>query len=264
MRSGQRVRRVNAVLATGGSVFGLQAVQGVMRYLEERKQGFRAHDFVVPIVTAASIFDPKVARSRPFADAGYQACVASSEKHIVEGAVGAGTGALAGKAYGPKNASKGGIGTTSRAINDTVVGALVVVNCLGCIVDPDTEQIVARPHHPVTGIVVCNLDEMISQKAEPQPWANDLVAVVATDLPLRKTEANELARIAFDGFPRVIRPTSSTFDSSVVFILSTAAENAEGASREKVGGLGSVATELVAEATVRAVMMARESTDGRG
>ena len=255
VRTGQLVKRINAVLLVGGSAFGLQAVQGVMRYLEEHKQGFKIQDFIVPIVTAASIFDLEVAHARPDDNAGYQACKASSDDHVEEGAVGVGTGALVGKIFGPEHASKGGVGTASRNLNGHAIGVLVVVNCLGCVVDIDS-QVVVGPRHPSTGQLVCDTNEILRYVAEPRPWANNLIAVIATDLPMTKEECNSLAYVAYNGFARVVRPADSSLDSSIVFVLSTALEKAEKLSRTLPSQLGSVLAELVAEATVRAVAIA--------
>lgn len=259
VRTGQLVKRINAVLLVGGSAFGLQVVQGVMRYLEEHKQGFKMQDFIVPIVTAASIFDLEVAHARPDDNAGYQACKVASDDHVEEGAVGVGTGALVGKLFGPEHASKGGVGTASRNLNSHAIGVLVVVNCLGCVVDADTQQVVAGPHHPSTGQLVCDTDEILSHVVEPCSWANNLIAVIATDLPMTKEECNELARVAYNGFAQVVRPADPSLDSSIVFVISTASEKAGKLSRTLSGRLGSVAAELVAEATVRAVTIANAS-----
>lgn len=259
VRTGQLVKRINAVLLVGGSAFGLQAVQGVMRYLEEHKQGFKVQAFIVPIVTAASIFDLEVAQARPDNNAGYQACKASSYDHVEEGAVGVGTGALVGKLFGPEHASKGGVGTASHDLNNHSIGVLVVVNCLGCVVDANTQQVVAGPHHPSTGQLVCDTSEILRHVSEPRSWANNLIAVIATDLPMTKEECNELACVAYNGFVQVVRPTDPSLDSSIVFALSTASEKAGKLSRTLSGRLGSVAAELVAEATVRAVTIANAS-----
>jgi L-aminopeptidase/D-esterase-like protein len=259
VRTGQLVKRINAVLLVGGSAFGLQAVQGVMRYLEEHKQGFKMQDFIVPIVTAASIFDLEVAQARPDNNAGYQACKAASDDYVEEGAVGVGTGALVGKFFGPEHASKGGVGTASRDLNSHSIGMLVVVNCLGCVIDADTQQVVAGPRYPSTGQLVCDTNEILSHIAEPRSWANNLIAVIATDLPMTKEECNELACVAHNGFTRVVRPADPSFDTSIVFVLSTASEKAGKLSRTLPGRLDSVAAELVAEATIRAVTIANAS-----
>lgn len=250
VRSGQLVKRVNAVLLTGGSTFGLQAVQGVVRYLEERKQGFKMGQFIVPIVTAASIFDLDVAQTYPDAEAAYRACAAARSDYVEEGAVGVGTGALVGKAFGAEYASKGGVGTASKKLDDGVVGALVVVNCFGCVVDPRTRQPLAGPRDPASGEIVC--DVKITE-VEPQPWANNFVAVVATDLPLTKGQANEAARGAHEGFARMSWPSGFVFDSSVVYVLSTSTQQSSKISLPLLDRLHAAAIETVSEATLRAV-----------
>src|SRR5512145_2740598 len=51
------VDKVNAVVLAGGSAYGLDARQGVLRYLEERNIGWRVSTGVVPIVSAAILID---------------------------------------------------------------------------------------------------------------------------------------------------------------------------------------------------------------
>ena len=69
--------RVDAIMLTGGSAFGLDAAAGVMRWMEEHKRGHPMADFVVPIVPAAVIFDLlPLGRpdARPTADMAWSAC----------------------------------------------------------------------------------------------------------------------------------------------------------------------------------------------
>jgi L-aminopeptidase/D-esterase-like protein len=126
--------RVDAVLLTGGSAYGLDAAAGVMRWMEEHKRGFDVGAGVVPIVPAAVIFDLGPLgdfRARPTPDMAYAACEAARSTEIEEGSVGAGTGATVGKAAGRERAMKGGIGAATKAHDDMVVCALAVVNALG-------------------------------------------------------------------------------------------------------------------------------------
>ena len=83
-----------AVLLTGGSAFGLDAASGVVRYLEERGYGYKAGDYIVPIVPAAVLFDLSVGDGnvRPDSESGYRACLNASAGPVPEGCVGAGTG----------------------------------------------------------------------------------------------------------------------------------------------------------------------------
>src|SRR5690348_2598777 len=113
------VEEVNAVLLTGGSAFGLDAASGVMRYLEEHGIGFDTDVAHVPIVPAAAIFDLAFgsAKVRPDAAAGYRACEQATTEPVMQGNVGAGTGATVGKMAGPLFAMKGGLGSASTQLN---------------------------------------------------------------------------------------------------------------------------------------------------
>ncbi len=145
------VERVHAVVLSGGSAFGLDAACGVMRFLEERGIGFDARVARVPIVPSAVIFDLAVGdpNTRPDARMGYRACENASRDPLPEGQVGAGAGASIGKLLGPENASPGGVGTASAKVpGGACVGALVVVNAFGDVVDPDTGRILAGARSP--------------------------------------------------------------------------------------------------------------------
>src|ERR1051326_8153020 len=127
------VDKVNAIVLSGGSAFGLDSATGVMRYLEEHDAGYATAAGKVPIVPAAILYDLNVGDSkiRPNADAGYEACTIAKTGPIEEGSVGAGAGATVGKIGGGRP-MKGGIGTSSIKLpNGRLVGALVAVNCVG-------------------------------------------------------------------------------------------------------------------------------------
>ena len=146
------VDRVNAVVLSGGSAYGLDAAQGVVKYLEERRIGWNVGAAgVVPIVPAAILFDlgfggdPKV---RPDADCGYKAAAAASNGAVAEGNVGAGAGATVGKLAGAGRAMKGGIGSASIALpSGLIVGAIAAVNAAGDVIDPSTGKVRGRRAH---------------------------------------------------------------------------------------------------------------------
>jgi L-aminopeptidase/D-esterase-like protein len=135
------VDRVNAVVLTGGSAYGLAAADGVMTALEQRGIGFRVGPepgHVVPIVPAAVIFD--LGRggdfgNRPTAEFGALALAAASARNPATGSVGAGTGAKCG-------GLRGGFGYAATVLDDgTSVGAAVVVNAAGSAVNPATGRL---------------------------------------------------------------------------------------------------------------------------
>src|SRR5512137_333599 len=140
------VQKVHAIGLAGGSAFGLDAASGVMRYLDERKIGFNTGRVRVPIVPAAILFDLGLGRAdrRPDAAMGYQAASTAHTGAVLEGNVGAGSGASVGKTFGMAGAMKSGLGTASIEIGGgIVVGAIVAVNAFGDVIDPANGQIIA-------------------------------------------------------------------------------------------------------------------------
>lgn len=251
LRPAHLVERVNAILLTGGSAFGLDAVAGVMKFLEEKNIGYDTGVARVPIVPAAAIFDlgignPKV---RPNADNAYRACVAAKSGTIEMGRVGAGTGASVGHLLGAPFTSPGGVGTASQKIgNDVIVGALVVVNALGDVVDPHTGEIIAGTRKPVVGGWLDSAAALTSGIAQMLlSRTHTTLGVVATNAALTKEEANLVAMMAHDGFARAIRPAHTLFDGDALFVLSV------GKQKGNVSAIGHAASHVVAEAIVRAV-----------
>ena len=242
LRPGMLVEEVHAVLLTGGSAFGLSAADGVMRFLEERGIGFDADVAKVPIVPAAVLFDLGVGdpNVRPIPSAGYAACHSASED-VVEGSVGAGTGATVAKIRGLSHAMKGGVGTASVEEDGLIVGALFAVNALGEIVDDDGEVLVgARGGDDV--------DEDV-EPPEP-PVGNTTIGVVATNARLSKERAHLLAIAAHDGLARAIRPSHTIWDGDTVFTLATGEVEASQARVEEL------AERVVAEAIRRGAQLA--------
>jgi L-aminopeptidase/D-esterase-like protein len=202
------VERVNAICLAGGSAFGLAAADGVVRRLAERGIGFATGVRPVPIVPAAILFDLGVgdASAFPDADAGYSATLAAeSNGGVLEGRVGAGTGATVAKLSGLDGAQPGGIGSAGRRLPDgSTIGALVVNNALGNIHARDGRPLAVAGGGPL-----------------PPPAVNTTLVVVATDAPLDRAQCRKLAETAHDALAIAIRPTHTMFDGDVVFCLST-------------------------------------------
>lgn len=252
------VERVNALVLSGGSAFGLDTASGVMRFLEESKIGYRVGSIVVPIVPAAILFDLGVGDSkiRPDAQAGYAACHAASKDAPAEGNVGAGAGATVGKMFGMKAAMKSGIGMASFAIGSSglVVGALVAVNAMGDVRDRHTGQILA-------GARAANGQGFLDSMARILAGAtldranlggNSTIGIVATNAVLSKREATKVAQMAHDGLARTINPIHTAFDGDTIF----AAATGTAATRADVSTIGAIAAEAVAQAVNRAVLTA--------
>ncbi|WP_137149644.1 P1 family peptidase [Mycolicibacterium sp. CR10] len=214
------VRHVDAVVLTGGSAFGLAAADGVMAWLEEQDRGVALDGGVVPIVPAAVIFDLPVGgwKCRPTAEFGYRAA-AGAGTDVGIGCVGAGVGARAG-------VLKGGVGTASVLLDSGVtVGAIVVVNSAGDVVDPDTGLPWLAYQIEEFGLVAPPADELAGyaeRHGELSPL-NTTIAVVATDAALSKAGCRRVAVAAQDGLARTIRPCHTPRDGDTVFALATGA-----------------------------------------
>ncbi|MBI5303949.1 MAG: P1 family peptidase [Chloroflexi bacterium] len=251
LRPGHLVERVNAILLTGGSAFGLDAAGGVMRFLEERQIGYATGVVPVPIVPAAAIFDLMIgnAHARPTVENAYRACLDANNGAVAEGRVGAGTGASVGHLRGVDFTSPGGVGTASQTICDNVVvGALAVVNTFGDVVDPRTGEIIAGTRNPANGGWLDSARALKS--AAPRVTssrAHTTLGVVATNAALTKEQANLVAMMAHDGYARALRPAHAMYDGDTVFVLSVGNLECD------VTAVGHTASEVIAEAIVRAV-----------
>ena len=257
---GNFVQQVHAVMLAGGSAWGLAAAEGAMRWLEERGIGLDVRFGTLPIVPAAVLFDLPVgdARIRPDAAAGYAACEAASATAPAEGNVGAGSGALVGKLFGVDRAMKGGIGTASVTVNGVTVGALIACNALGDVLDPDTAQVVAGARTK-DGRALLDTRRALLRGELPQPLlagTNTTPGVIATDAVLTKVQANRLAAVAHDGLARAINPVHTMSDGDALFALATGRVPLEG-DAPGMTVLGTMAAEVVARATLRAVRAAR-------
>ncbi|MET8980544.1 P1 family peptidase [Streptomyces sp. NPDC004539] len=267
------VQRVEAVVLTGGSAYGLDSASGVMGWLEERGRGVRVGPeagHVVPVVPAACVFDLGRGgdfRARPDAGTGraaVEAAAASGSGAVVaEGCVGAGTGAVVG-------GLKGGVGTAGvRLASGGTVGALVVVNAVGSVVEPETGALygeLARGRVEVPGVGVhAAARRRLAECAEGvvAPPLNTTLAVVATDFALSKAQAQKLAGVSHDGIARAVRPVHLLNDGDTVFALATGAlELAEG-NPLALNEVLEAGADVVTRAIVRAVRAA-ESVEGGG
>jgi L-aminopeptidase/D-esterase-like protein len=244
LRPGTLVQHVNAVLLAGGSAFGLAAAEGVVRFLEERGEGFDAGVAKVPIVPAAVLFDLGCGdpAARPGPDAGHAAAESAASaigKPPEEGNVGAGAGATVAKLRGKDHGRKGGLGVALMQESDLVVAALAAVNALGEIVDDDG-AVIAGSRAPAEA----------PDKGQPPPPGNTTLVLVATDAALSKERANLLARAAHDGISRAVRPSHTMWDGDAAFALATGRVEADQRRLE------SLAVDAVAAAIRRAVLTA--------
>jgi len=247
------VDKVNAVVLAGGSAFGLEAATGTVRWLEEHNIGWDVRIAKVPIVPAAILFDLPVGgnpKIRPTADCGYRAAETASTAPVSEGTIGAGAGATVGKGGGPgRSATKAGLGSYSITLpNGLSVGAIVAVNAVGDIIDPDTGQVVAGIRNADNSFADARKLLRTGQTG-PRPRAaeNTTIGLVATNARLTKAQVNRMALMADDGFARAIFPSHTQGDGDTVFSLATG----QWAGDVDITQIGALAADVMARAIVR-------------
>lgn len=259
------VPAVDALVLSGGSMYGLDAAAGVVAALREQGRGYVTAGAQAPIVPAAILFDltnggDKSWTINPYPDLG-RAAYASAGAKFELGTHGAGTGALAGRL-------KGGLGSASLVLPSGVtVGALVAVNSVGEVVVGDGARFWAAPFE--MGAEFGGLGpEPQAPPAEVSfrgkinalgPLAATTIAVVATDAALDKAGLLRMATAAHDGLARAIVPAHTPFDGDLVFAASTGAKplpiGAEG--NRALFALSAAAAHCLSRAVARGVWAAR-------
>lgn len=248
------VDKIHAVTLAGGSAFGLDAASGVMQYLEERNVGFDVSVTKVPIVCSAVLFDLGIGdyKVRPDKGMGYAACKNAELNEFKEGNVGAGTGATVGKILGPEYSMKGGLGCYAIQVGVLQVGAVIAVNCLGDVVDPDTGKIIAGALNKDKKTFVNTEEIMVSKYDEKKNLfsGNTTIGAVITNGQFTKSEMNKIASMAHNGYGRTMRPAHSMFDGDTVFTMATGKVEAD------ITVVGLLAARVVEQAVLRAVRSA--------
>lgn len=254
------VEAVDAVVLSGGSVYGLAAADGVVGWLGARGRGYQLGAGVpaAPVIPAAILFDlanggdKAWAETPPYRELG-RAAVAAADRGFELGTAGAGYGAMAG-------ALKGGVGSASIVTEDGfTVGALVAVNSWGSVVAPGGRTFWAAPFEigdEFGGLGPAGL------RADPEDWGlakapatgrNTTIACVAVDVVLTPAQVKRVAVMAQDGLARAIRPVHAPFDGDVVFALSTGRQPLGDLADYTIARLGALAADCLARAVARGV-----------
>lgn len=267
LNSWNLVHSVDAVVLSGGSVYGLATADGVAAWLGAHGRGFAMMPSPgvprSPIVPAAILYDLANHGDKawglepPYRKLGMRA-IQSVSRDFKLGTAGAGYGAEAG-------ALKGGTGSASYVTKDGItVGAIVAVNCLGSVVVPGAKNFWAGPFEignefgglgPSSARVIG--EDWGQTKVNPGARANTTIACIATDVELDIDQMKRVTMMAQDGLARAIRPIHSPFDGDAVFGLSTAKQKLAGPSAEfTVARIGAVAADVLSRAVARGVFEA--------
>ncbi len=255
LRPMHRVDKIQGVLLSGGSAYGLDAAGGVMSYLEEKGIGHPTIGGIVPIVPTAIIYDLLLGdpKARPDAAMARLACEAASNSPVRQGNVGAGTGAAVGGIMGMPFRTKSGTGSASIDLNGVVIAALAIVNAVGDIYDLDGQEIIAGARTPPDGRTFVDTLKVFGSRVEgatPPQQSNTVIGVVATNASLTKEETNKVAQMASNGLARVVRPANTMYDGDTIFALSMGERKAD------VNVVGAYAAEVMAQAIVNGIWAA--------
>lgn len=213
--------KVNAVVLSGGSAFGLGASSGVMDYLLNNKIGYHTAGKIIPIVCGASIYDlNSKGYHYPTPEMAVKACE-NAGLNTTFGQVGAGKGATVGKIRGLKYCDKSGIGAATVKVAGITVTAVVCVNAMGDVVNPDNNQIIAGAHSNDGGYVDTNKCILDGAFMKLVLGKNTTIGCILTDAKLNKVQANKVAAISHNGLARTIRPVHTDFDGDTMFCLAT-------------------------------------------
>jgi L-aminopeptidase/D-esterase-like protein len=255
----ETVERIDAVVLSGGSAFGLDAPGGVQAWLREQGRGFAIGPVVVPIVPGAIVFDlinggnKDWGRFPPYRDLGY-AAAASAGPDFTLGNTGAGLGATTVNL-------KGGLGSASATTRDgAIVGAIVIVNAVGSVTIGDGPHFWAAPFEQNgefggRGLPAVMPPDALTIRLKGGARQNTTIALVATDATLTKAQAKRLATVAHDGLARAIYPVHTPLDGDVVFAASTCKHAAP--DLMAFAELGTLAANVLSRAVARAVYEAR-------
>ncbi|MGJ3232642.1 MAG: P1 family peptidase [Oceanicaulis sp.] len=274
MNPGGLVETVNAIVLSGGSVYGLAAADAVCAALGETRTGYELFETpgvpVSPIVPAACLFDlanggdKEWGREPPYRALGFAALEDARRGRPVRiGRAGAGYGAAAG-------AHPGAIGSASwRTAEGVTVAAYVAVNCFGSVTLPGQDDVYwawpfeqggefggARPDSE-TGFEPADWGAAKFNPGAAQGRTQTTLAVVATDAALTRDEARRFAVMAQDGLARAIRPVHAPLDGDVVFALSAGDKPLADPRPIALSVLGALGADTLSRAVARGVHAAR-------
>lgn len=254
------VGRIDALVLSGGSAFGLDAASGVQVALREVGKGYSVRGIHIPIVPAAILFDLTNGGDKdwgkfpPYRELGY-AAASNARREFDLGTHGAGKGALTA-------GLKGGLGSASAVLPSGItIAALVAVNAMGSTTMGGSAHFWAAPFEIGDEFGGIGWPAVLPDEAADvrlkfrngnAAGGNTTLGVIATDAALSKAEAKRLAIAAHDGFARAIWPSHTPGDGDLVFALATGTSGKQPSFHEAIE-LSATAASVMARAIARGV-----------
>ena len=263
------VETIDAIVLSGGSVYGLAAADGVAAILGSQGKGFGLTDLdgvpKSPVIPSAILYDLANGGDKnwgslpPYRALGIRALEAASPDFVL-GSYGAGFGACAG-------ALRGGLGSASQTTHDGfTVGAIVAVNCFGSVIMPGSDAFWAWSLEqngeaggkcPAADLRVVGDDWGLAKANPAAGRTNTTIACIATDIALTPAQAKRVAQMASAGLARAIRPVFAPFDGDVVFAISTARHPMPEPTAFTLARIGALAADCLSRAVMRGVHAAQ-------
>lgn len=219
LRPEKAMQKVNAVVLSGGSAYGLASTVGVMDWCQQNGIGYKVSGKIVPIVSGAVIYDLNQKEYHfPTAEYGFKACENAS-KTLEFGNIGVGKGATVGKIRGLKYSSKSGVGAATVKVAGITVTAVVAVNALGDVVDEQGNIIAGAKANDGSFI---DTEKVLAdgEFLKLLLGTNTTIGCILTDAKIDKVQANKLASISHNGLARAIRPVHTDYDGDTMFCMS--------------------------------------------
>ena len=244
---------VNAIMLSGGSAYGLAAADGIMQYLEEHRMGYDTGFAIVPLVCGSCIYDLCFGRAdiRPDKQMGYAACIDAEQNKVSSGNYGAGCGATVGKIKGMEYASNSGLGIYAARLGELKMAAIVVVNALGDVYDPETGLEIAglKSEDGLSFLNSCTELYKISERTD-MFTGNTTIGVIVTNGKFSKSEMSKIASMTRNAYARCINPVGTMADGDTIYAASIGNVPAD------INVAGTMAADVMAKAIINAVNFA--------
>ena len=244
---------VNAIMLSGGSAYGLAAADGIMQYLEEHRMGYDTGFAIVPLVCGSCIYDLCFGRAdiRPDKQMGYAACIDAEQNNVSSGNYGAGCGATVGKIKGMEYASNSGLGIYAASLGELKMAAIVVVNALGDVYDPETGLEIAglKSEDGLSFLSSCTELYKISERTD-MFTGNTTIGVIVTNGKFSKSEMSKIASMTRNAYARCINPVGTMADGDTIYAASIGEVSAD------INVAGTMAADVMAKAIINAVNFA--------
>lgn len=243
--------RINAIVLSGGSAYGLAAADGVMRSLESHGIGYDTGFARVPLVCQSDIYDLSYgsAKVRPDAEMGFRACEkALSGTSDAQGNIGCGTGATVGKSNGMECAQKSGFGVHAIRLGELTVCAVVCVNALGDIFKAKTGEKIAGLMNSDRSGFEDSAEAMCKNIAKHDLFTgNTTIGAIITNAGFSKAAMGKIASMTRNAYARCIRPVGTMADGDTIYAAST------GNLIVDINAMGVLAAEAMAQAIENAI-----------